>query len=65
MKARSLICPAFRDSPASLSRLNPTLNTDPDATSSFLKRGPFAADGQFLAIRAMSNDEQGRMWQIP
>jgi hypothetical protein len=54
----------FGDSFACLRGVNPTLNIYPDATSSFLKPGHLADDGNFFAIRAMPNDERGRAWEI-
>jgi len=52
--------PPFVDFSPSLRRVNPTLNIYPDATSPFLKPGHLADDGEFLAIRAMPNDERSR-----
>ncbi len=60
----TLTVPRFGDSPASLRCVNPTLNISPDATSFFLKPGHLANGGNFLAIRAMPNDERSRAWEI-
>jgi hypothetical protein len=58
-----LTAPPFGDS-VSLRCVNPTLNVHQDATSSFLKLGHLADDGNVLAIRAMPNYEWGRALSI-